>query len=130
MSDNENDNGMSGSEQSQSDGVVVDAGEAREGGDTEHVDSKPTSGCDDDVGDESLVEEECVICFEALTIQEWGRCTPCGHVFHKKCWRAWEDAHNRRIHNEFLRHGRLPRSEDGCKCCLCNQINQNFVNSG
>ena len=128
MSD-ENDNGTSGaSEQSQSDGDGVDAGERMEGGDAEHFDSEPTGGYVDDVGDdESLVEEECIICFEALTIEEWGRCTPCGHVFHKKCWRAWEDAHNKRIHDEFLRHGRLPRSEDGCKCCLCNQVNQNFV---
>ena len=31
-------------------------------------------------------EEECVICLEQLSDQEWGRCRPCNHAFHKKCW--------------------------------------------
>lgn len=74
--------------------------------------------------DESY-EEECVICLEALSSHPWGRCTPCQHAFHKKCWWEWENAHNRRIDR---RRERDPRFKDeGPKCCLCNAVNQQFL---
>mmetsp|Transcript_10907 Transcript_10907/g.19864 ORF Transcript_10907/g.19864 Transcript_10907/m.19864 type:complete len:488 (-) Transcript_10907:208-1671(-) len=68
-------------------------------------------------------EEECVICLEELSSQPWGRCTPCNHAFHKKCWWDWENAHNERIDR---RQGTQPRDE-GPKCCLCNTVNKQFV---
>jgi hypothetical protein len=128
MSDNENGNGTSDApERSRGDGVGVDVGETSEARDT-------TGGCHRDEcetldDDGSPVEEECVICFEALATREWGRCTPCGHAFHGECWRSWEGAHARRVRDESLRRGggRPPRSEDGCKCCLCNRVNVAFV---
>ncbi|KAL3822482.1 hypothetical protein ACHAXA_002500 [Cyclostephanos tholiformis] len=127
MSDNENSSGMDGaSGQSQCDIDGVDSSERREGS-VSNFDSTRTGGFDDNVDDESRGEEECVICFEKLSIQEWGRCTPCGHVFHKKCWWTWEDAHNKRVDEESRRRGQRTRSGDGCKCCLCNQVNKKFV---
>lgn len=79
-------------------------------------------------------EEECVICLEELSSQDWGRCTPCGHTFHKKCWWEWENAHNervdrqRRIESASGRGGRRRRVKDeGPKCCLCNTVNKQFL---
>ena len=47
------------------------------------VDGDVPPDIDNDIED---YEEECVICLEQLSDQEWGRCTPCNHSFHKKCW--------------------------------------------
>ena len=81
-------------------------------------------------------EEECVICLEELSSQDWGRCTPCGHTFHKKCWWEWENAHNQRIDEQQRRlsgsggGGRRSRrrsKDPGPKCCLCNTVNKQFL---
>ena len=63
---------------------------------SDHDQSKKMSGTDEgdvdgDVppdidNDTEDYEEECVICLEQLSDQEWGRCSPCKHAFHKKCW--------------------------------------------
>lgn len=79
-------------------------------------------------------EEECVICFETLSTMGWGRCTPCGHAFHKQCWWQWENVYNQRVDIRNLREG-INNSRgrggggenDKCKCCLCNTINIQFI---
>jgi hypothetical protein len=80
-------------------------------------------------------EEECVICFETLSTMEWGRCTPCGHAFHKQCWWEWENVYNQRVDirnrregiNNNNSRGRGGGDNDKCKCCLCNTINVQFI---
>jgi hypothetical protein len=124
MDDNENNIGV-GSSPKQSQSVNADNKKDGGGGD---FDSEPIGGSDDndvDATDDSR-EEECVICFEKLSVQEWGRCTPCGHTFHKMCWWEWENAYNQRV-NENRRQGHRARSEENCKCCLCNTVNKKFV---
>jgi len=73
-------------------------------------------------------EEECVICLEALNdTSAWGRCTPCNHAFHRSCWWQWENAHNERV-DRARRRGEIPPNEQRPpKCCLCNAINEKFV---
>lgn len=73
-------------------------------------------------------EEECVICLEPLSDNfSWGRCTPCQHCFHKSCWWQWENAHNERVHKS-RRRGDIPPGElRPPKCCLCNAVNEKFV---
>jgi len=73
-------------------------------------------------------EEECVICLEPLSDNfSWGRCTPCRHAFHKSCWWQWENAHNERVHKS-RRRGEIPPGElRPPKCCLCNAVNDTFV---
>jgi len=94
-------------------------GEARE------ENANATEDDDDDDGDDSY-EEECVICLEALSDHPWGRCTPCNHAFHKKCWWEWENAHNERVAQRPPTANR--RDPDrGPKCCLCNTVNEQFV---
>lgn len=127
MNDSENNIDVgSAPEQSQSDSDGADAGKRRECSGAD-IDSEPTGGSDDnfDATDDSR-EEECVICLEKLSVQEWGRCTPCGHAFHKKCWWTWENAHNKRV-DENRRQGRRARSKDNCRCCLCNTVNKKFI---
>lgn len=70
-------------------------------------------------------EEECVICLEKLSSQPWGRCTPCNHAFHKKCWWEWENTHNRRTDRKRARDPLY--QDEGPKCCLCNTVNQQFL---
>ena len=71
-------------------------------------------------------EEECVICLEELTKNnEWGRCTPCNHAFHKKCWWQWENSHRQRIATSRRQGNDV--ADDGPKCCLCNTVVQQFV---
>jgi hypothetical protein len=82
-------------------------------------------------------EEECVICFETLSTMGWGRCTPCGHAFHKQCWWEWENVYNQRVDIRNRREGINNTSRgrggggggdnDKCKCCLCNTINIQFI---
>lgn len=52
-----------------------------------------------------------------------GRVKDCNHAFHKRCWFEWENA------QRALRHERNERnlSQEGVKCCLCNQIATQFV---
>lgn len=82
--------------------------------------------------EEESYEEECVICLEPLSeTSSWGRCTPCNHSFHKKCWWQWEYSHNQRI-NRARRRGDAPpvghpAADKGPKCCLCNVVNEKFV---
>jgi hypothetical protein len=73
-------------------------------------------------------EEECVICLEALNdASAWGRCTPCKHAFHRACWWQWENAHNERV-DRARRRGEIPPNEQRPpKCCLCNAVNEKFV---
>lgn len=71
-------------------------------------------------------EEECVICLEELCKnEEWGRCTPCNHAFHKKCWWNWENSHHERI--ESARRRGEETNNEGPKCCLCNTVVKQFV---
>ena len=82
--------------------------------------------------EESSYEEECVFCLEPLSeTSSWGRCTPCHHSFHKKCWWQWEYSHNQRIDNARRRGDALPvghpMADMGPKCCLCNVVNERFV---
>ena len=82
-------------------------------------------------------EEECVICFETLSTMGWGRCTPCGHAFHKQCWWEWENVYNQRVDIRNRREGINNNNSRGrsgggsendkCKCCLCNTINIQFI---
>ena len=75
--------------------------------------------------------EECVICLEALSNDSsaWGRCTPCGHAFHKSCWWQWENAHNERV-DRARRRGEIPPNEQRPpRCCLCNRVNEKFVDA-
>ena len=82
-------------------------------------------------------EEECVICFETLSTMGWGRCTPCGHAFHKQCWWEWENVYNQRVdirnrreginNNNSRGRGGGGGENDKCKCCLCNTINIQFI---
>ena len=65
-------------------------------------------------------EEECIICLDLLSSEPWGRVEDCGHAFHKRCWFDWENA------QRALRHERNS-SQEGVKCCLCNQIATQFV---
>mmetsp|Transcript_8416 Transcript_8416/g.13849 ORF Transcript_8416/g.13849 Transcript_8416/m.13849 type:complete len:448 (-) Transcript_8416:290-1633(-) len=80
--------------------------------------------------DDDSYEEECVICLEALSdTSSWGRCTPCQHSFHKSCWWQWENAHNERV-DRSRRRGEIPPNERRPpKCCLCNAINEKFVDA-
>jgi hypothetical protein len=71
-------------------------------------------------------EEECVICLEELKKDDqWGRCTPCHHAFHKKCWWDWENAHCERVSNSRRRGDDV--NDQGPKCCLCNTVVEQFV---
>mmetsp|Transcript_5757 Transcript_5757/g.12568 ORF Transcript_5757/g.12568 Transcript_5757/m.12568 type:complete len:499 (+) Transcript_5757:20-1516(+) len=72
-------------------------------------------------------EEECVICLDVLSSAPWGRCTPCNHAFHKECWWEWENAHNERVAERRQRQGRRGAKDEGPKCCLCNTVNECFV---
>mmetsp|Transcript_30576 Transcript_30576/g.57904 ORF Transcript_30576/g.57904 Transcript_30576/m.57904 type:complete len:479 (+) Transcript_30576:200-1636(+) len=72
-------------------------------------------------------EEECAICLEVLSSAPWGRCTPCNHAFHKECWWEWENAHNERVVERRQRQGRRGAKDEGPKCCLCNTVNECFV---
>lgn len=85
-------------------------------------------------------EEECAICFETLSAKGWGRCTPCGHAFHKLCWWEWENAYNQRVDIRNRREGLNTNTnsrgrgggggggvDEKCKCCLCNTINIQFI---
>jgi hypothetical protein len=81
---------------------------------------------------EESYEEECVICLEPLSeTSSWGRCTPCQHSFHKKCWWQWEYSHNQRVTNARRRGDAPPvghpLADKGPKCCLCNVVNERFV---
>lgn len=85
-----------------------------------------TDATQDDNDDDSY-EEECVICLEPLSAQDWGRCTPCNHAFHKQCWFEWENAHNARIDRQVQRGINNANNDEGPKCCLCNTVNKQFV---
>ena len=45
----------------------------------------------------------------------------CDHAFHKRCWFEWENTQC------ALSHERNLSSQEGVKCCLCNQIARQFV---
>ncbi|KAL7472019.1 hypothetical protein ACHAXS_012334 [Conticribra weissflogii] len=74
-------------------------------------------------------EDECVICLEPLSTASWGRCLPCKHGFHKECWWKWEVSHYERLERESRRRGNNTTIgiEDHVKCCLCNTVNEKFV---
>ena len=88
----------------------------------------PPSSSSSDV-DDGGYEEECVICLEPLSeSSSWGRCTPCQHAFHQKCWWQWENAHNERVDQAQRRGEDIPDNNiRGPKCCLCNALNEQFV---
>ncbi|KAL3800795.1 hypothetical protein HJC23_001632 [Cyclotella cryptica] len=81
-----------------------------------------------DIKENDACEEECVICLEELsrTDDGWGRCTPCNHAFHKKCWWNWENAHHERV-ERARRQGNVTDTDGGPKCCLCNTLVAQFV---
>mmetsp|Transcript_24545 Transcript_24545/g.52114 ORF Transcript_24545/g.52114 Transcript_24545/m.52114 type:complete len:469 (-) Transcript_24545:17-1423(-) len=73
-------------------------------------------------------EDECVICLEPLSTAPWGRCLPCKHGFHKECWWKWEVSHYERLEREIRRRGNNTIGlEDHVRCCLCNAVNEQFV---
>ena len=76
-------------------------------------------------------DEECVICLEELKNDDsWGRCSPCNHAFHKRCWWDWENAHNERVDRARRRGDDVSSSNNngaGPKCCLCNTVVGQFV---
>ncbi|KAL7552240.1 hypothetical protein ACHAWF_015463 [Thalassiosira exigua] len=88
-------------------------------------DTKDEVEADNHASEDDAYEEECVICLEQLSSEEWGRVTPCNHPFHKKCWWEWENAHNQRVDQQRQR-GEQPQNE-GPKCCLCNGVCKRFV---
>mmetsp|Transcript_13260 Transcript_13260/g.28654 ORF Transcript_13260/g.28654 Transcript_13260/m.28654 type:complete len:452 (+) Transcript_13260:52-1407(+) len=93
----------------------------------EPSESEANSASESEEGGEDATdsyEEECVICLEELSSQPWGRCTPCNHAFHTKCWWDWENAHNERVGR---RQGGNRAGDEGPKCCLCNTVNKQFV---
>lgn len=87
-----------------------------------------TSNQANDFKENDAYEEECVICLEELsrTDDGWGRCTPCNHAFHKKCWWNWENAHHERV-ERTRRQGSVTENDPGPKCCLCNTVVAQFV---
>ena len=84
------------------------------------------AGEQETTADDQSYEEECVICLEPLSAEPWGRCTPCQHPFHKKCWFQWENSHNQRV-DQRRQRGQSVDDNEGPKCCLCNTVNKQFV---
>lgn len=83
---------------------------------------------DANTNDDNQFEEECVICLEELKDDElWGRCSPCDHAFHKRCWWDWENAHNERAAKARRRGDDVSNYGVGPKCCLCNTVVKQFV---
>lgn len=83
-------------------------------------------------------DQSCAICLDALLFDEnsptlpdahsnkIGAVVPCGHVFHKACWRRWYSAHKRRRAAASAEQGDDPE-DDKCKCPMCNVPCDNFV---
>ena len=92
------------------------------------VEEEAQEGGDHATATDDSFEEECVICLEVLSSEDWGRCTPCQHAFHKKCWWEWENAHNERLYRQ-RQQGNRSQQNEGPKCCLCNTRNEKFVDS-
>ena len=70
-------------------------------------------------------ENDCAICFEPLcsSISPIGVVNPCGHVFHRECYKQWENTNKQRQRNSPLQN----RSNVQVKCPTCNTMSKGFI---
>lgn len=83
--------------------------------------------------------QSCAICLDGLVFDEnspslpnaqsnkIGAVVPCGHVFHKACWRRWYSAHKRRRSAAAAAGQETEAEDEKCKCPMCNVPCDNFV---
>ena len=70
-------------------------------------------------------DNNCAICFEPLcsSISPIGVVNPCGHLFHKECYKQWENTNKQRQRNST----RQNRRNVQVKCPTCNTMSKGFI---